>query len=72
MEKISNKHVFVFNSDYNGGEQLVLCTIKHTLDEGVGYDQELILNSYNCSASIKANFFIPENLRKLADELESL
>jgi len=68
-------HVFIFNPQDNGGEQLSLSTIyadTGDLIDGLCINQELELQSYCNSVSLNLNAvcFTPENLRKLADELE--
>jgi len=76
-DQIGKKHVFSFNPNDNNGEQLILVT-KFT-DNGDGYPdgiyvtQELRFFSH-CNA---ATFYLtgvtlnPENLRELANQLES-
>jgi hypothetical protein len=72
-----HRHVFVFNPQDNGGESLSLIT--DFIDNGDGPEagiftnQELGLQSYCNSASLQlmGASFTPENLRKLANELES-
>lgn len=66
-------HVFVLNPDANGGEQILLTT---TIEPNGGEPfptQELNLNSYgNCvTFHMSLSPFTPDNLRKLANELES-
>lgn len=66
---MSNKHFFEFNTDSNGGESVTLST-EITRDGDL--QQELSLTSYYNSASFNlCNILTPENLRKLANELES-
>lgn len=72
----TNINCFVFNNDDNGGESLSLTTFKHVDDRyptaGAYITQELTLQSYGNSASFNIGyFFTPENLRKLADALDS-
>ena len=75
--KILNRHVFSFNPKDNGGESLTLTT--EFIDNGDGNgkfftNQSLNLQSYSNSAtlSLYSACFTPENLRKLADELENI
>lgn len=67
-------HHFTFNPEDNSGESLYLVTIKHTdnkYPEESFYTQELTLQSYGNSATFAiSEFMTPENLRKLANELE--
>ena len=78
-EKFVGRHVFVFNPNDNGGECLCLVTeFIHNGDpvtdkEGIFTNQTLSLHSYCNSASFNLSgaSFTPENLRKLANELES-
>jgi hypothetical protein len=77
-DKTLSEHVFVFNEDDNGGESLSLTTkfIANgdpiTDKDGVYLNQELSLQSY-CNAStfhLYGALLTPEDLRKLANELE--
>lgn len=69
-----NVHTFCFNTQDNGGESLILkTTFEPNGDLGLFYTvQELTLHSYcNCATfTLTGRGFNPENLRKLADELE--
>jgi hypothetical protein len=78
MEKLLHKHVFTFNPKDNGGESVVLTTTY--FDNGdreqdgstIFGHQELTLHAYGRSASFNLGvLFTPENLRNLANELES-
>ena len=61
------RHVFTFNPDSNGGEQLHLTTFV----EAGWLNQELSLNSYGNTASFNLGFFMnPGQLRQLANELD--
>ena len=67
------RHVFEFNPNDNGGENLSLTTIM--LDNGakeIYYNQELTLCSYCNSATFNlvGSPLTPDLLRKLANELE--
>ena len=65
---MSNSHFFEFNPDSNGGESL---TLSSEYTDG-DWQQELTLCSYFNSASFHlSNALTPENLRQLANELES-
>lgn len=80
-EQHLHKHVFVFNPRDNGGESLCLVTdfvdngdYKAGLgDTGIYTNQRLSLQSYCNSAEfhLMGAALTPENLRKLANELES-
>jgi hypothetical protein len=65
-------HYFTFNEDDNEGEQLTLDTYFYKSSAGeISTLQELTLNSYGNSATFNlSGYFTPENLRKLADELD--
>lgn len=68
------KHVFNLTPGTNGGESLTLTTTFHDNGDGEYYtNQELTLQSYQNSASINlcGASLTPENLRRLATELES-
>ena len=73
-EKEIGRHVFVLNQKDSGGEQLVLVTkIIDNGDPNPITEQEFSLQSYcNCASFtlIGAQFTV-ENLRRLANELES-
>lgn len=73
-DSVVMSHVFVFNKKDNGGESLFLTTdfIDNGDNETV-VNQTLTLNSYCNSASFSlcGATLTPENLRKLANELES-
>jgi hypothetical protein len=79
MDKTLGKHTFAFNPNDNGGEALVLTT--EFVDNGdrekdgssIFLNQELTLHSYCNSASFNLSgaALTPDNLRKLANELES-
>jgi len=77
MDKILSKHTFVFNSADNGGESLSLTTFFYDngdgIPDGIYTTQELSLQSYRNSASFSlcGAELSPENLRTLANELES-
>lgn len=66
------RHVFHFNPDDCCGESFLLTT---SIEPGGGepfVTQEIQLNSYGSSASFHIPAFLtPENLRKLANELDS-
>lgn len=70
-------HNFVFNEGENSGESIVLRTDFFSNGDpggkGVFTNQKLTLHSYCNSASIDLTIsaFTPENLRKLADQLEN-
>ena len=75
MNSLLDRHVFVFNPSNNGGESLCLTTEFYSNGDpgeaGIYTNQEFTLSSYFNSASF--NFLgqmTPENLRRLADELE--
>jgi hypothetical protein len=76
--KVLSKHIFVFNEKDNGGKRLMLITkfISNgdpiTENTGIFVNQELTLNSYSNSSSFDFyEFYLtPENLRKLANQLE--
>jgi len=74
MEQVGEKHVYSFNPDANGGEQLILVTtFLNNGDPEPLVRQELSLSSY-CNAAtfdLMGVVFTPENLRKLANQLES-
>lgn len=80
MDKLLNAHTFVFNPTDNGGESLTLITKfigngdPITDTKGVFTNQELSLQSYCNRASFElvGAGFTPKNLRKLADELETI
>ena len=72
-------HNFVFNPLDNGGEQLVLTTEFHangdyvTDDTGIYATHKLRLNSYSNAVTLSLDGHLtPQNLRKLADELEAI
>ena len=76
INKEISKHVFCFNSQDNGGEQLTLVTKFYDngdKENNTYTDQELTLNSYCNSASftLSGAQITPDALRKLADELDS-
>jgi len=81
-EECIKKHVFVFNPKDNGGEQLILTTeffdngdcAAYGFSGGVYTNQQLSLQSYGNSASMNLYGIVlsPENLRQLANELESM
>lgn len=68
-------HNFVFNPEDNGGESIILSTIKYSDErypEDIHYRQELSLQSYgNCATFNFSAYMTPEALRKLADELDA-
>lgn len=80
-EQHLHKHVFCFDPNNRGGESLLLVTnfidngdYKAGLgDTGIFLNQELTLHSYCNSATFNlcGTPLTPENLRKLANELES-
>jgi len=61
-----NVHVFCFNFQENGGENIILRSESH---EG-NLEQTLTLNSYGKTASMSFDCFTPERLRDLANSLE--
>lgn len=72
-DKVAAKHVFVFNQEDNGGESLTLITKFIDNGDSEYYAvQELTLNSYCNSATfnLQGAALNPDNLRKLANELE--
>lgn len=74
QEKKLGRHVFCFNPKDNGGEGLYLIT--DFFDNGDGEvftHQEIALQSYCNSASFHLGLasLNPENLRRLANELDS-
>jgi hypothetical protein len=63
-------HIFSFNPECNDNEQLILET--KFLDDCDWYSQELVLYSHGNHVVLRfGQMFTPENLRKLADELEA-
>lgn len=67
---MDNTYSFAFNPHQNGGEAIILFTRFQPGEKF--YTQELVLNSYGNQASIHTGpIFTPENLRQLANELES-
>ena len=69
------RHVYCFNEEDNGGEQLILTTIVY--DDKVGgifFNQELTLGSYCNSASFNLTGaqITPKLLRELANQLEEV
>lgn len=78
QDKIIKTHVFNFNPYDNGGETVSITTIFFangdpiTSKDGVYTAQSIDLQSYCNSASIHLHGcqITPENLRKLANELE--
>ena len=81
MDKELEIHTFVFNKDANGGEQLILTTKLYTNGDGeidrenhLYFNQKLTLNSYGNAATIMlyGASLNPENLRRLANEIDSL
>jgi hypothetical protein len=78
MDKELETHVFVFNPGDNGGESLRLTTKVFSngdeVEPGLYTNQELTLQSYSNSASIQlfGVAITPDNLRRLANELDSL
>jgi len=70
------KHYFVFNEKDSTAEQLILETTYYDngdgIPKGIYTIQQLELNSYGNIASftLSGNLFSPDNLRKLADELD--
>lgn len=77
-DSVLKEHSFCFNPNDNGGESLILTTEfiangeKITDKNGVFINQELSLQSYCNSASIKlfGVSITPEKLRELANQLE--
>ena len=74
-QNLVDRHVFSFNPDDNGGEQLTLVT--EVFDNGGGEvftNQELTLHSYCNSASftLSGAQILPEDLRRLANELDGV
>jgi hypothetical protein len=76
MDKELEVHNFVFNEEDNGGESLMLTTKLHESEDcrTLLISQELVLQSYfnNASFNFSCAVFTPENLRKLANEIDSL
>jgi len=78
MDKLLDKHVFIFNPKDNGGEQLVLTTEFYDngdgIPEGVYTSQQLSLQSYCNSANFELMgcSITSEILRKLANELDAV
>lgn len=74
QEKILEKHRFYIGENH-GGECLVLETkfLSNGDLDGIFTNQKLTLHSYSNSASFDlcGTSFTPENLRQLANELES-
>ncbi len=69
--KNKNLHTFVFNPNAHGGESLTLTTRINKNPSKYSIDQTIVLMSYDNSASFSLGFeFTPQNLHKLADELE--
>jgi len=73
--EVLGRHLFTFNKSNFGGEQLVLET-KYISTDDVGeviVNQFLTLNSYCNSATFNlyGAILTPENLRNLANQLES-
>ena len=76
-DKNIGRHVFVFNPKDNGGESL--CLVTEFFDNGddpktgIYTNQKLSLQSYCNSAEFQliGAALTPDNLRKLANELES-
>jgi len=70
-----HRHVFCFNPQTNGGESLTIITdFIPNGDPGIIYtSQEISLGSYSNSASFNLSgaSLTPENLRDLANQLES-
>ena len=79
INKVLKTHTFCFNPNDNGGESLFLTTKfisngdKITNKDGVYVNQELTLQSYCNSSSINLSgtTLTSENLRKLANQLET-
>lgn len=76
MDKMIKRHNFCFNSKDNGGESL--CLVTEFFDNGDGIPdgvyiiQKLCLQSYsNAAEFLLSGLFTPENLRNLANQLES-
>lgn len=74
MSTLVHIHCFVFNPEANSGESLTLTTSYY--EDGpkkLVSSQQLALGSYCNSASfdLMGAQLTPENLRKLADELEA-
>lgn len=75
MDKQVGNHVFVFNPQDNGGEQLILRT--RLFDNGNGeiyINQEMSLQSYCNEASIRlyGASITSDALRRLANELDEV
>lgn len=75
LEKHLGQHVFVFNEEDNGGEQVILITDFYDNGDGVFSGlyliQEIVMASYCNSATLNLSIEItPEKLRKLADEID--
>lgn len=67
------RHTFSFNPHDNRGENLLLSTnFVYQDDKVIQFDQKLSLQSYCNSAHLTlcGAMFTPENLRKLANELD--
>jgi len=75
-DRTIRKHVYIFNPDDNGGEQLLLVTRywdNGDRDAEPYVTQELSLSSY-CNAAtfdLQGATLTPTNLRELANQLES-
>lgn len=72
-DEIVGYHSFCFNPNDNGGEGLTLTTtFIDNGDPAIYTNQELTLHSYFNSATISltGSPITPDNLRRLADELE--
>jgi hypothetical protein len=71
-------HSFIFNPKDNGGEALTLKTVFYDngdgIPKGIYIHQELELQSYSNSVTYNliGATLTPENLRQLADELETV
>jgi hypothetical protein len=72
-EKILHRHVFCFDPENTGGTALLLTTEFIDNKDTIIVNQNLSLHSYCNSASFNlcGTLLTPENLRKLANELES-
>lgn len=76
-DKLLKRHIFIFNPKENGGEQLMLCT--NFVDNGdpgssgIFTNQALTLQSYcnDATFNLLGASLTPENLRRLANELET-
>ena len=75
LNEVLHTHVFVFNKEDNSGESLSLTTKFFSNGDpgGIYTIQELVLQSYcnRATFGLHGATITPEELRKLANELES-